>query len=115
MLALLASLGTLCALLATTSSSSLLRRQTQEYHLQSKCVSCANDKGTHKGGLYIESYHTGAGLSDAVFTKNVSMAARGYLNGTMQQFDLQDNAIWYLAMGNGSDSEGSYAGASLTF
>jgi hypothetical protein len=37
--------------------------------------------------LYLESYHTGAGLSDAVLTPNISTAVKFYLNDTTVQAD----------------------------
>lgn len=58
-----------------------------EYYLQTSVINCTHDYGTDKEGLYVFSYHTGAGLGDAALTSNISIASKGFLNGTYQQFD----------------------------
>ena len=77
----------LLSLLNLAFSSSLLSpRQasaTQQYYLRTSIVDATNDTGTPKGHLYLTSYHTGAGLSDAVLTSNISNALPGYLNSTL--------------------------------
>ncbi|KAL4804009.1 hypothetical protein BDV18DRAFT_143663 [Aspergillus unguis] len=47
--------------------------------------------------LYVYGYHTGAGLNDAVLTKDVGTASAGYLNGTSVQFDLGTTFPWGLS------------------
>src|SRR5271156_596978 len=89
----------LSAALSSPLSSSVECRAPKEYRLQTKIVNNKNDKGTFKGQLWVSSYHTGAGLSDAVLIKNGSEAAKGYLNGTILQFDLGSAFPWYMAMG----------------
>jgi hypothetical protein len=55
----------------------------QQYYLRTSIVDATNDTGTPKGGLYVTSYHTGAGLSDATLTPNLTDALPGYLNTTV--------------------------------
>ena len=112
MLGLIATLVALSGFVSPSFSVPLSSRQTQEYHLQTKCISCENDKGTNKENLYVEAYHTGAGLNDAVLTGNLSTAAAGYLNETIQQFDLHDQLSWFFVL----DAVSNYGGTSkLTF
>lgn len=108
MLFSLASFVTLFTFLSAIFASPLEPR-VAEYHLQTRIVNGKNDKGTPKGNLLVEAYHTGAGLNDAVLTKNVSTAAKFYLNGTVAQFDLGSPDIqWFMAMGGDTN----YAGES---
>ena len=67
-----------------------------EYYLQTCVINGTNDYGTDKEGLYVVSYHTGAGLGDAALTSNISVASKGFLNGTYQQFD--QNTTFPVAM-----------------
>ena len=50
--------------------------------------------------LYLESYHTGAGLNDAVLVPAIpgSKFANGFLNGTYQQFDFGTAFPWGMYM-----------------
>lgn len=69
----------------TFSYPSLDPRQTsspQQYYLRTSIVDATNDTGTPKGNLYLTTYHTGAGLSDATLTSNLSYALSGYFNAT---------------------------------
>ncbi|KAJ5463172.1 hypothetical protein N7475_008116 [Penicillium sp. IBT 31633x] len=51
--------------------------------------------------LYVYAYHTGAGLNDAVLTKDASKASRAYLNGTQTLFDFKTEFSWgMVATGN---------------
>ena len=46
-----------------------IKNNTQEYRLMTRLK--PNQRGKDRyGGLYVQTYHTGAGLSDAVLTKN---------------------------------------------
>ncbi|CZT17457.1 uncharacterized protein RCC_03291 [Ramularia collo-cygni] len=65
----------------------------QEYYLKTHVKSGYN----RFDNLYLEAYHTGAGLNDATFNKTTSTAAKGYLANPVyghssatynQQFDL---------------------------
>lgn len=70
----------------TSSTPSLLPRQApQQYYLRTSLVPsiATNDTGTPKANLYIQSYHTGAGLSDVIFTPNISNALSGTLNSSI--------------------------------
>jgi hypothetical protein len=96
----------LSAALSLPLSSEIESRATKEYRLQTRIVNNKNDKGTFKGKLWVSSYHTGAGLSDVVLIKNGTEGVKGYLNGTIQQFDLGTDFPWYMAMGG----DANYAG-----
>jgi hypothetical protein len=77
-------------LITTILASPTQRREAAsnaEYYLQTCVTNGTNDYGTDKEGLYVFSYHTGAGLGDATLTPNISVASKGFLNGTYQQFD----------------------------
>lgn len=49
-------------------------------------------------GEYVAGYHIGAGLDDAVLVSDKSVAAKGYLNDTNQQFDLGTTFPWGMVM-----------------
>lgn len=67
---LLPTLLSLTALLAAAlAQAGSIKNNTQEYHLMTKLKPNQRNKGRY-GGLYLQTYHTGAGLSDAVLTKN---------------------------------------------
>ena len=46
-------------------------------------------------GTYLQSYHTGAGLSDVTFNGS-TYAAQGFLNGTQSQFNFSSQSSGYL-------------------
>ena len=81
-----------------------------EHFLQTKLIKQPNghkDFGSHKGNLFVEAYHTGAGLNDAVLIPSPNTASKFFLNGTTGQFDLNSPSIsWFLAMGG----DANYAG-----
>ena len=60
---------------------------------------------TDKNGLYVSSYHTGAGENDATL-ESIDVASVGYLNGSNQQFDLGTAFPW----GVGIEVTDEYAG-----
>lgn len=80
------------------------KRQTtttppDRYYLQTKVVDSSNDTGTDKDGLWVYSYHTGAGLGDVGLSSNKTWAWEGYLNGTQQLFTYPNAfAPWPLAV-----------------
>jgi hypothetical protein len=82
--------------LFTILASPAHHRRVAEYYLQTCVINSTNDYGTDKEGLYVVSYHTGAGLGDATLTSNITVASRGFLNGTYQQFD--QNTTFPVAM-----------------
>jgi hypothetical protein len=93
----LASASPIDARQATTTPPSL-------YYLRTKVVNGNHkDTGSNKTGLYLYSYHTGAGLGDAALSSNKSIAFQGYLNGSMQLMTYDDNSIgpWPLAIAYG--------------
>lgn len=52
----------------------------------------------NKGNLYIESYHTGAGLGDAVLTAQSNYTYPAFLNNTSLQFDFGTDYPWALSL-----------------
>ena len=58
-----------------------LKNSSQEYYLQTKLKPGQSGKARFDG-LWIEAYHTGAGLDDAVAVDSKKNAAKGFLNGT---------------------------------
>ena len=79
---LILTLIALATLLATAfGAEAALKNTTQEYHL--KTVLKPNQSGKERyNNLWLEAYHTGAGLDDAVMVKNPKAAIKGFLNGT---------------------------------
>jgi hypothetical protein len=99
-LPLLASflLGLLHVVLASPEE----RRQAvsnDEYYLKTCVINATDDYGTNKEGLYLSSYHTGAGLSDVALISDLSVAGKGFLNDTYQQFDYNSSFPWYMDLG----------------
>jgi hypothetical protein len=96
----------LISLFAIATASPLNTRQTTttppaRYYLETKVVNGNHkDYGTNKTGLFLYSYHTGAGLGDAALSSNKSIAWEGYLNGTQQLFTTAGNNIgpWPLSV-----------------
>ena len=109
-------IAALLSVVNLTTASPLETRQTITppalYHLRTKAVNGAHkDCGSNKTGLYLYSYHTGAGLGDATLSSNKSIAWQGYLNGSQQLMTYSDNQIgpWPLAI-----AYGPYQGASFS-
>ncbi|OJJ46573.1 hypothetical protein ASPZODRAFT_132641 [Penicilliopsis zonata CBS 506.65] len=87
----------LASLALATASPLLLPRAintTQEFLL--KTTSSTNDAHNN---LYVEAYHTGAGLNDAVLTSSTATAAKAFLNETYLEFDLGTPFSWSFSMG----------------
>lgn len=70
-----------------------------EYYLKTCVINATDDYGTNKEGLYVASYHTGAGLNDVALISDISGASKGFLNDTYQQFDYNTSFPWYLDLG----------------
>ncbi|RMZ74730.1 hypothetical protein DV737_g5798, partial [Chaetothyriales sp. CBS 132003] len=70
------------------------------FYLQTQVVGDLPDCGTDKDGLWLYSFHTGAGLGDAVLSSNKSYAMQAYLNGSQQLFTYPGNTIgpWPLGI-----------------
>ncbi|KZN87578.1 hypothetical protein EN45_061390 [Penicillium chrysogenum] len=60
-------------------------------HFGLKSIGATNQEHNN---LYVYAYHTGAGLNDAVLTKDVNAASSVYLNGTNAFFDLNTELLW---------------------
>ncbi|KAJ5958865.1 uncharacterized protein N7479_006015 [Penicillium vulpinum] len=83
-------------LLATSTIAVPVASTAKHFHLKSSGATIA----AHNN-LYVYAYHTGAGLNDAVLTKDASIASPIYLNGTNALFDLQTDFPWgMIATGN---------------
>lgn len=93
-------------LLATTTLASPLTTRdgdaTKQFHL--KTSSQTNAAHTN---LYVSAYHTGAGLNDAVLTKDAGSAASAVLNGTKTQFKL-GGLDWGFQMPGDTNYAGKY-------
>lgn len=61
-----------------------IKNTTQEYRLKTDLKPGQSGKQRFSD-LYLETYHTGAGLDDAVMVKNASEYIVGFLNGTNGQ------------------------------
>ena len=105
-------LTSLITFITTALATSIDARQApSQYYLRTSLVDKYGD--AFKNGLYVYSYHTGAGLSDAVLTPNVSIADVGFLNATHQQFDLGSTEIqWGMHMAVSTGYSGKSTGAS---
>ena len=60
-------------------------------HFRLKSIGATNQEHNN---LYVYAYHTGAGLNDAVLTKDVNTASSVYLNGTNAFFDFNTELLW---------------------
>lgn len=60
-------------------------------HFRLKSTGATNQEHNN---LYVYAYHTGAGLNDAVLTKDVNTASSVYLNGTNAFFDFHTELLW---------------------
>ncbi|MCJ1304546.1 hypothetical protein MMC08_007359, partial [Hypocenomyce scalaris] len=79
---------------------------SSEYYLKSQVI---NEGSSSKDGLYISPYHTGAGFNDATLGPLDEGCAKGFLNGTYQQFDLASGDPWAFIIG----ADTNYAGTNL--
>jgi hypothetical protein len=71
-------------------------KESKHFHLKTSGATNENHNN-----LYVYAYHTGAGLNDAVLTKDASMASPVYLNGTNAVVALESELSWGLiATGN---------------
>jgi hypothetical protein len=71
------------------------------FKLQAKVIPGIEDCGTDKNGLWLTSFHTGAGLGDAVLINNRSRAMPAFFNGTDQFFGNHSdpNFTWPMQIG----------------
>ncbi|KAG0156146.1 hypothetical protein PDIDSM_3322 [Penicillium digitatum] len=92
-------------LLATSAIAApvtITTRQSKRFHLKSTGATNENHNN-----LYVYAYHTGAGLNDAVLTKDASIASPIYLNGTNALVDLKNEFSWGL-IATGDTNYGSW-------
>ncbi|KAJ5349981.1 hypothetical protein N7541_007708 [Penicillium brevicompactum] len=83
-------------MLAASAIAAPVASSTKNFHLKSSGAS-----NPDHNDLYVYAYHTGAGLNDAVLTKDVETASPVYLNGTNALFDLKSDFPWgVVATGN---------------
>lgn len=91
-------------ILAATAIASPIARATKQFQLKTT----ASSQAAHNN-LYVYTYHTGAGLNDAVLDQDVTKAPKIYLNGTKALFDLGSDFPWgMVAVG-----DTNYAGTSF--
>jgi len=77
------------AIIGLVSAAPALKEARQSYQntTQEFYIKLSVTHGSHKyNGWYLETYHTGAGLADPVFTNTTVSPA--FLNGTQLQFDV---------------------------
>ncbi|CAI7630277.1 hypothetical protein N7533_004067 [Penicillium manginii] len=93
-------LASIALLAATVSAGPVASRAPKQFTL--KTSGAENDA---HNDLYLYSYHTGAGLSDAVFSDGTANSAHISLNGTEAQVDLGNTFSWgIIASGDNSYS-----------
>ncbi|RJE25654.1 hypothetical protein PHISCL_01981, partial [Aspergillus sclerotialis] len=82
------------ALLATTVAANpiLARDGGKTFTLKT------SSQKTEHNNLYVSAYHTGAGLNDAVLTKDAGTARPAVLNGTNVEFQLGGELTWGMMM-----------------
>lgn len=98
-------LASIALLAATVSAGPVASRAPKTFTLKT-----SGAKNDAHNGLYLYSYHTGAGLSDAVFSDGSAHSAPVYLNGTTAQVDLGNDFPW----GFKATGDNSYAGKFLS-
>lgn len=102
------TIPTITALSLATSALAAGINNTQEFYLRTELKTNETGKDAYDG-LYIEAYHTGAGLNDAVLVANESYAIKGFANATnitnpsggvynYQEFDLGDGFAYGLSV-----------------
>ncbi|KAF3000596.1 hypothetical protein E8E15_000614 [Penicillium rubens] len=81
------SLTTLFMLTATTVAATLTSSSPKHFRLKSSGAT-----NQEHNNLYVFAHHTGAGLNDAVLTKDVNNASSVYLNDTKALFDFDSKS-----------------------
>lgn len=87
-----------CTLLSLiTSVLSAGHNNSREFLLRTQ-LKPGQPRKTRFDGLYLETYHTGAGFNDAVFSwqKNANSGSHFYLNGTELDAEFDDEYIWSM-------------------
>ncbi|KAK7553629.1 hypothetical protein IWX49DRAFT_220192 [Phyllosticta citricarpa] len=78
-----------------------------EFRLQTRLADQNDTTKSAYSGLYLSTYHTGAGLSDVVFVANETLGAKAFLNesvpetapGGQLEFDFGNDFPWGLRLG----------------
>lgn len=104
----LAILSSISLALTSVTQASPLNRRTEsrqttapsKFYLETQVIAGGNDTGTNKGGLYLFSYHTGAGLGIAAAEHSDPNGSYFYLNGTELLWTYTENTIgpWPVAI-----------------
>ncbi|KAJ5099374.1 hypothetical protein N7532_006375 [Penicillium argentinense] len=94
------------ALLVATATATPVARSTKEFHLKT-----SGAQNEAHNDLYLQTYHTGAGLNDAVFTKGSDKASPVYFNGTQALVDLQSEFPWGIVATGDTNYAGKYHGS----
>ena len=100
------------SILTSFSLSPAIAQQTlklepaREFYLKTKVTNPEYGSAGSKDALYVSSYHTGAGLSDATLSREITVAAKAYLNGTTLGFDFGTDFPWGFSIG----TDTNYAG-----
>lgn len=77
------------ALMATAALATPVAKSPKEFHLKT-----AGANNAKFNDLFVYAYHTGAGLNDAVLSKDNTIASAFYFNGTMALADLKTEFPW---------------------
>lgn len=77
----------------------------KEFHL--KTVS----NSPSKNNLFVEAYHTGAGMSEAVLGTSKSAAGKFYLNETYLQMDIGQEFTFGFELGGATNYAGEFCAA----
>lgn len=76
-----------------SQASPLAPRQLQRFSLETQVTNATGDCGSNKGGLYIFSYHTGAGQGIAAGLSTPVAGTYFYLNDTTLLWSYEGNEI----------------------
>ncbi|MCJ1480339.1 hypothetical protein MMC06_000494 [Schaereria dolodes] len=68
-----------------------------EYYLRSQLARTGGP--ARFANLYVQAYHTGAGLNDVVLLERDEYSAKGFLNDSYQEFDLGNNFPYGFYLG----------------
>ncbi|KAJ6107773.1 hypothetical protein N7523_009096 [Penicillium sp. IBT 18751x] len=87
-------ISVIALLTATAVASPVARSAEKEFHLKT-----TGSKTADHNDLFLTTYHTGAGLNDAVLESSADAAAAFYLNGTTALADLGTSYPWGFEIG----------------
>ena len=104
-------------LTSVTSASPLSQKHARQastaperFYLETRVAAAGSDKGTNKGGLYVFSYHTGAGTGAAAAQAGDPAGSWFEMNGTQLLFTYTDNQLggWPMRIEYGSTYQGEF-------